>query len=394
MKHKGAFLFLLSLLFFSVISAAISAQNSGALTAEQLGKMLLKENYSGISQGYNEYYASGPTSTTTKGGYHPGIDYKARTPLPVYSPINGVVGSIDPKGTGYGRVAVRVDGTSDYFIFLHLSQPNVKPAQRVSAGDIIGITGSTGAPAAHLHVELRTGKDLAAWYFRSQSDTGVNKDPSSVINSTQANRTDPSRKTVGQSIKDGILGGLKGTVGTKPTPTSTPPPTSTPTSTPIPPRTSTRSDPRGAQQGELTRPLALKILSEQLAQPHINVLVFNDNGIRRAKQDGIIEDNHSYPLGYRFTAKGLRMVQAFIKDNVIYFNGNDARCGLKSPIGERVVEVTGIAQSQMPGVSLVEYTAEYLLPSEMQQIKAYCYSGGKTQAFFRKYDDGWRIVKQ
>jgi len=171
-------------------------------TPDQLGQILLRSNYNGISQGYDTYYADGPTSPTTKGGWHPGIDYRARTPLPIYFPINGVVDSMDSKGAGYGRVAVKIDGTNDYFIFLHLSEPSVKLGQKVVVSDIIGITGSTGAPGGpHLHVELRTGKNLAAYYFRSQADTGVNKDPSLIISS---NPSTPSGRNPMSSLPEEI----------------------------------------------------------------------------------------------------------------------------------------------------------------------------------------------
>lgn len=143
--------------------------------------MLLRSNYGGITQGYNVYYKDGPTSPTTRGGWHPGIDYRAQSPLTIYSPVIGVVDSFDPERTGYGRVAVKIDGTNDYFIFLHLSQVSVKRGQRVKAGDPIGKTGGTGAPAPHLHVEGRTGRSTAAYYFKTRNDTGVNKDPISVV---------------------------------------------------------------------------------------------------------------------------------------------------------------------------------------------------------------------
>lgn len=157
---------LLLVLFFFNVTAY------GAVTYEQLGKMLLNNNYSVVNQEYNKYYSGGPTSATTYGGYHPGIDYRAKTPLSVYSPINGVVSS-----TGaLGRVSVLIDGTNDYFIFLHLSQFNVAKGSRVKVGEPIGLTGSVGAPGQpHLHVEVRTGRDVAAYYFTNSSNTGYNK---------------------------------------------------------------------------------------------------------------------------------------------------------------------------------------------------------------------------
>jgi len=156
------------------------ATPSSSVIHEELGRMLLDAYYEGITQEYNVYYKDGPTGLTTKGGWHPGVDYRARTPLSIYSPVSGVVDSFDPEGRGLGRVSIKVDGTNDYFIFLHLSKVSVRGGQRVKVGDIIGKTGSTGAPP-HLHVEVRTGHNLAAYYFASAHDTGANKDPSSII---------------------------------------------------------------------------------------------------------------------------------------------------------------------------------------------------------------------
>src|SRR3989442_763456 len=72
--------------------------------ATQLGRLLLHDNYSIITLPYRAVYADGPTSPTTKGGYHPGIDYRAQTPLPVFSPVNGSVDSFDPDGRNLGRL--------------------------------------------------------------------------------------------------------------------------------------------------------------------------------------------------------------------------------------------------------------------------------------------------
>jgi murein DD-endopeptidase MepM/ murein hydrolase activator NlpD len=179
MKIVRSFLIVLVALAGTLL---ICPPTHSSVSPEELGRMLLASNYSGITQQYDVYYKDGPTGPTTKGGWHPGIDYRAQTPLPVYSPVNGVVDSSDREGTGFGRVSVKIDQTNDYFIFLHLSKLSVRNGQTVRKGDPIGKTGSTGAPAPHLHVEVRIGRSAAAYYFKSKNDTGVNQDPSSVIN--------------------------------------------------------------------------------------------------------------------------------------------------------------------------------------------------------------------
>jgi hypothetical protein len=171
---------------------------------DQLGRLLLKSNYSGITQEYDVFYKDGPTSKTTYGGWHPGIDYRARSPLPVHSPINGMVDSLDQKGKGSGRVSVQIDGTNDYFIFLHLSEPTVKLGQKISVGDLIGISGNTGIGDPHLHVEVRKGQPLPAYYFRSKGAIGINKDPAQIAGNMPAAK--PSGPVIGTIKSEAPLG--------------------------------------------------------------------------------------------------------------------------------------------------------------------------------------------
>ena len=132
--------------------------------------MLLKDNYTVVTQSYLNYLKE-------RGGYHPGIDYRARTPLTVYSPVNGEVASTG----GIGRLSVKIEGTNTYFIFLHLSSFNLKAGDSVAVGTEIGLTGSVGTKNPHLHVEARNDSELSANYFKSAKDTGRNVNPTSVV---------------------------------------------------------------------------------------------------------------------------------------------------------------------------------------------------------------------
>jgi murein DD-endopeptidase MepM/ murein hydrolase activator NlpD len=62
-----------------------------ALSEEELGKLLLKDSYKRVTQAYNVYYDKGPRPKSKKGGWHPGIDYKAPVGTKVYSPVSGKV---------------------------------------------------------------------------------------------------------------------------------------------------------------------------------------------------------------------------------------------------------------------------------------------------------------
>lgn len=149
------------------------------VTNETLGKLLLKETFTIVTQTYLNYYIKGPTSANTYGGYHPGIDYRALTPLKVYSPIAGTV-----KSLGSGRVSINITGTNVYFIFLHLSKFFVKSGESVQVGDEIGLTGSVGTKDPHLHVEAKKGSFLASWYLKNSNQTGFNVNPVSVVSVT------------------------------------------------------------------------------------------------------------------------------------------------------------------------------------------------------------------
>ncbi|EDN68593.1 secreted protein [Beggiatoa sp. PS] len=166
-------------LFIVFFALCATSQSLVAVTAEELGKMLLGTNHEEITQDYNVYYS-------VKNGCHPGIDYRARTPLTVYSPVKGVVANT-PGGT-YGTVSVKIDGTNYYFIFLHLSSFSVKQGTKVDVGTKIGETGSAGAPGApHLHVEARNGRSGSTWYFKADKynrctlSTGYNVNPTTVV---------------------------------------------------------------------------------------------------------------------------------------------------------------------------------------------------------------------
>lgn len=147
---------------------------SAAVTTEQLGRMLLRTNYTQVNQDYNVFYM-------VKQGRHPGIDYRSNNHA-VYSPVSGVVASID--ASAWGRVSIKIDGTNDYFMFMHMSSFNVRAGERVVVGGQVGISGDVGARGApHLHVEVRTGTTTPADYFPGRTgSTGSNKNPTSVVN--------------------------------------------------------------------------------------------------------------------------------------------------------------------------------------------------------------------
>lgn len=105
-------------------------------------------------------------------GRHTGVDFGAPVGTRVNSAANGVVIGVGRQGAYGNVVKVRqADGTTA--LYGHLSGANVKPGQRVKAGQQIARSGNTGrSTGAHLHFEIR-GRDTYGgdinpndWYSR------------------------------------------------------------------------------------------------------------------------------------------------------------------------------------------------------------------------------------
>lgn len=100
------------------------------------------------------------TSPFGRDGYrwHPGLDIGILQSLDVRAAADGVVAlsGYMPGYDGYGAI-VAVEHREGYStLYAHLSQPLVRPGQRVWAGERIGIAGCTGwCTGTHLHFELR-----------------------------------------------------------------------------------------------------------------------------------------------------------------------------------------------------------------------------------------------
>lgn len=86
---------------------------------------------------------------------HTGTDYRAYTGTAIYAASSGVVVRSTDNGGVAGKY-IRIDhGGGIWSGYSHLSQRLVSVGERVSAGEVIGRSGSTGsATAAHLHFEI------------------------------------------------------------------------------------------------------------------------------------------------------------------------------------------------------------------------------------------------
>lgn len=89
---------------------------------------------------------------------HEGIDISAPTGTEVYAAANGIVErckNIYAPFFGYGKEVIIIHGDSLKTRYAHLSQINVKPGEKVSRWDVIGLVGNTGkSTGPHLHYEV------------------------------------------------------------------------------------------------------------------------------------------------------------------------------------------------------------------------------------------------
>ncbi len=86
---------------------------------------------------------------------HTGVDLPLPTGTPVYAAFDGRV-RCSMYNRGYGNVVVIRHASGLETTYAHLSARKVEPGDYVSAGDVIGLGGSTGrSTGPHLHFETR-----------------------------------------------------------------------------------------------------------------------------------------------------------------------------------------------------------------------------------------------
>jgi murein DD-endopeptidase MepM/ murein hydrolase activator NlpD len=95
----------------------------------------------------------GPRWGTTHGG----LDMAAPYGTPIFAAGDGVV--VAPVGmSGYGNVVVIEHADGTITMYAHASKLLVEPGEKVKAGQLVALVGSTGySTGNHLHFEVRTG---------------------------------------------------------------------------------------------------------------------------------------------------------------------------------------------------------------------------------------------
>ena len=97
-------------------------------------------------------YRKDPIDNVTR--FHQGQDITVKSGTPIHSPADGIVKRAYYAG-GFGN-HIKLDHGNGYTtLFAHLSKIKVKHGQKISRGEIIGLTGNTGrSTAPHLHYEI------------------------------------------------------------------------------------------------------------------------------------------------------------------------------------------------------------------------------------------------
>ncbi len=99
-------------------------------------------------------YGSQRTYNGILKSYHGGVDFRARTPLPILSSNDGVV--VLAKDRYYSGGTVIIDhGEGLYTCYFHFSRLDVNVGDIVSRGQTIGLSGATGRiTGPHLHFAI------------------------------------------------------------------------------------------------------------------------------------------------------------------------------------------------------------------------------------------------
>lgn len=137
-------------LLISGVAASIFLMVFG-VDAVEPPKISPLDHYKRITSNFGKRY----NPIKKKQDFHRGIDFSAEVGTPVQATASGNVTLAD-SGEGAHGYSIEIDH-GDGFVtkYSHLSEIKVEKGQPVALGDVIGLSGNTGASTApHLHYEV------------------------------------------------------------------------------------------------------------------------------------------------------------------------------------------------------------------------------------------------
>ena len=152
----------------------IKAERAAAARKAYLTSVLAQSEYPLTSPGSGEVHYPLPRGSyyvsRTVGGGHQGADMVSngnKPGIPIYASTSGTVRVSSENGPGWGVYVVidtTIGGKKVSTLYAHMihGSRKVKAGQKVTAGQLIGLVGSTGRSTAnHLHFEVRVNGALA-----------------------------------------------------------------------------------------------------------------------------------------------------------------------------------------------------------------------------------------
>ena len=127
-------------------------------------------------------YGSARTYNGTLQSYHGGVDFRARTPIPILAANDGIVVLAQERYYSGGTIIID-HGEGLYTCYFHLSQFNVQIGERVEQGQSIGLSGESGRiTGPHLHFGMMVhGTQSDPLDFIAQISTLFTKDANETL---------------------------------------------------------------------------------------------------------------------------------------------------------------------------------------------------------------------
>jgi hypothetical protein len=143
------------------------ALNGSPEFAEMWSKLFETDKPPHTAGSYLDHYANLGPGSVHNNTYHAGIDLSVPSGTPVKTLVGGeviYVGTWDGKKTSsgnpmysgeWGTIAIYNADLKQTFMYLHMDTSNFSEGDSIAAGQVIGLSGTTGGVPPHLHLEVK-----------------------------------------------------------------------------------------------------------------------------------------------------------------------------------------------------------------------------------------------